>query len=237
MRTINLIALGAGVICLLLGSPLAYQEGNPPGSTKEGGATAGKGPTSAEQAGKTTTAKAELLSLQREAEAIEARHQALDAEIAAWSDEVGRWMKKNGITIDPARVVLSLTSRSYFLHASQHAGSGDPEYSHLEDQIKGIQEKRSKIEADWLDFLSRIPASIASTQVKTTETQRSFDYELGDSTIPIRGVSARQSCCRLSFTDVDGSHCYFVKTYCEKAGTNWRSRCMYLCIGPVVIHQ
>jgi hypothetical protein len=182
--------------------------------------------------------KAERLALQREAKAIEARHQALDAEIATWSDDVGRWIKNKGITIDPARVVLSLSSRSFFLHDSPHSGTsnGDPEYSHLEHQMKGIQAKRKEIESDWLHLLSRDRASIAKSHLKPAKTLQAFDFELGDSTIPIPGISARQNCCALTLPDGDVLHgCKLTEETCEKNGSKWHRVCSYSC-DPIVLY-
>ncbi len=52
MRKLNLILLGVIAICLLA-TPFALgQGGNPPASTKESGATSGKGMTAVEQTGK-----------------------------------------------------------------------------------------------------------------------------------------------------------------------------------------
>jgi len=235
MKNMKLTGLVLAATCLMVVPLARSQQANPPASTKESGNTSGK---AAEQTGKISAVKAERLALQREAEAIEARHQALDAEIAAWSENVGRWMKKNGITIDPARVVLSLSSRSFFLHESQHSGaaSGDPEYSHLEDQMKEIQAKRKKIEANWLDLISRDRASIAKNHLKAVETQRSFDFELGDSTIPIPGTSARQGCCPLTMAGQGKTlhGCKLTSETCEKQGTEWQLTCGYTC-DPVVL--
>jgi hypothetical protein len=239
MTRVHPIALVLVAACWVVIPPAWSQGSTPPTSTKGTGKTSGQGMTAAEQARKLSTIKAERLALQRKAEAIEARHQALDAEIAAWSENVARWIKNNGVTIDPARVVLSLSSRSFFLHESPHAGapSGDPEYSHLEDQMKEIQAKRKKIEANWLDLLSRDRASIVRSGLKPGETQQSFDFDLGDSTIPIPGVSARQRCCALTLPDGDILHgCKLVKEGCKKneGSKGWHLVCYYEC-DPIVL--
>jgi hypothetical protein len=49
MRRINLIALAVVAICLLAAPLACGQGGNPPASTKESGATSGKGMTAVEQ--------------------------------------------------------------------------------------------------------------------------------------------------------------------------------------------
>lgn len=239
MKSVKLTALALVATSLVVVPLASSQEANPPASTKESRNTPGKGKTATEQTGKISTLKAERLALQRKAEAIEARHQALDAEIAAWSENVGRWIKNNGITIDPARVVLSLSSRSFFLHQSQHSGAagGDPEYSHLEAQMKEIQSKRKEIEANWLDLMSRDRASIARNHLKPAETQQAFDFDLGDSTIPIPGVSARQRCCALTIPDGDILHgCKLTKEGCKKneGSKGWHLVCYYEC-DPIVL--
>jgi hypothetical protein len=222
--------------CLLV--VLAWgQEAKSPDRTKQ---TSGKGTAPTKQTGNISAVKAERLALEREAEAIEARHQALDAEIAAWSEEVGRWIKNKGITIDPARVVLSLSSRSFFLHESPHSGAsdGDPEYSHLEDQMKRIQARRKQIESDWLHLLSRDRASIARSHLKPAKTQQAFDFDLTDSTIPIPGVSARQRCCALTLPDGDILHgCKLTKEGCKKneGSPGWHHVCYYEC-DPIVLN-
>jgi len=233
MKSKKLTTLVLLAACLLVIRLAWSQEANPPDATKESKKTSGKGTIPTKQTGNISAIKAERLALQRDAEAIEARHQALDAEIAAWSEDVGRWIKNNGITIDPARVVLSLSSRSFFLHDSPHTGasSGDPEYSHLEDQMKGIQAKRKEIESDWLRLLSRDRASIAKNHLKPAKTERAFDFALGDSTIPIPGISARQSCCSLT---IGGRHCKLTGETCEKVGSEWHLVCHYTC-DPIVL--
>jgi hypothetical protein len=239
MKRVNPTAMVLVAACLVV-VPLSWsQEAKSPADTKESGKTSGKGMTATEQARKISAIKAERLALRRQAEAIEARHQALDAEIAAWSENVDRWIKSNGITIDPARVVLSLSSRSFFLHESPHAGvsSGDPEYSHLEAQMTEIQAKRKKIEGDWLDLLSRDRASIVRSGLKPAETQQSFDFDLGDSTIPIPGISARQRCCALTLPDGDILHgCKLTKEGCAKneGSKGWHLVCYYEC-DPIVL--
>ena len=176
----------------------------------------------------------ERIALWKEAEAIEARHEAQDTEIAAWSESVGAWAKKNQITIDPAQLVLSLSSRSYFLH-QPHPGDitqTDPEYEHLEDQMKQIQAKRGKIEADWQDLLTRDKASIDKTGLKPVESRQPFEYNFGDSTIPIPGVTARSKCCRLTTTLPGETGCKLVGEFCVKpttAGGKWRVWCLYVC--------
>lgn len=185
--------------------------------------------TSATQQTKSSSElKAERAALQQDAEAIEARHVALDKEIAAWSENVARWMKEQNITIDPAQVVLSLSSRSYFLHEPKHSeAASDSGYSRLEDQMKEIQEKRRKIEADWLDVLSRYGVWVAKNHVKTFELQRSFDFNIGDSTIPLPGVSARQGCCPLT---LPGHTCLEPSEFCVRKGkTGWERVCLYIC--------
>jgi hypothetical protein len=176
----------------------------------------------------------ERVALWKEAEAIEARHQALDTEIAAWSESVGAWAKKNAITIDPGRLVLSLSSRSYFLHQPHPPGTTetDPEYAHLEDQMKEIQAKQRQIEADWQDLLTRDRASIDRTGLKPVEARQPFEYDFGDSTIPIPGVSARATCCRLTTTVPGETGCKLASEFCLKpttAGGKWRVWCMYVC--------
>jgi hypothetical protein len=176
---------------------------------------------------------AERAALWKDAEALEARHQALDNQIAAWSESVGAWAKKNAITADPARLVLSLSSRSYFLH-QPHQGTTetDPEYAHLEDQMKEIQAKRRQIEADWQDLLMRDRASIDRTGSKPVEVQRTFEYDYGDSTIPIPGVSARQGCCSLTTTVPGETGCKLSFETCVKpstAGGKWTRWCVYVC--------
>jgi hypothetical protein len=233
VKSVKLTALVFLATCLVV-VPLTWsQEANAPASAKRSGKASGKGTTDVER----KKIKAKRLALQREAEAIETRHQALDAEIAAWSENVGRWIKKNEINIDPARVVFSLSSRSFFLHDSRHSASGDPEYSHLEGQMKEIQAKRRKIEANWLDLMSRDRASIARHRLKPAETKEAFDFELGDSTIPIPGVSARQKCCALTLPDGDILRgCKLTKETCEKneTGKGWHLVCHYEC-DPIVL--
>jgi hypothetical protein len=233
-KLITLVLLATGFAVVTLASS---QEANPPQATKESKKASGKGSTPAKQTGDLTAIKAERLALQRDAEAMETRHQALDAEIAAWSEEVGRWIKKNKITIDPASVVLSLSSRSFFLHDSAHSGSsGDPDYAHLEDQMKAIQAKRKEIESDWLRLLSRDRASIAKSHLKPAKTQQTFDFGFGDSTIPIPGVSARQNCCSLTLPGQGATlhGCKLTGESCEKAGSKWHHVCSYTC-DPIVL--
>ena len=182
---------------------------------------------------------AERLALQKEAEALDARHHALDEEVAAWSANVDRWMKKNAIDVDPARVVHSLSSRSYFMHESQHAASGDPEYAHLEDQMQEIQKKRKEIEASWLELRSRDRASLARMGMQPKELQRSIPFEFGDPTVPIPGVSARQRCCSLTIRDESGllTGCKLTSESCRKddpPGKGWHLVCNYEC-DPIVI--
>jgi hypothetical protein len=239
MKSLKLTALVLVATCLVVIALAWSQQANPPASTKKSGKTSGPGMPATEQTGKISALKAERLALQRQAEALEARHQTLDAEIAAWSANVGRWIKNNGITIDPARVVLSLSSRSFFLHESPHAGalSGNPEYSRLEDQMKEIQARRKKLEANWLDLLSRDRASIIRSGLKPAETQQSFDFDLGDSTIPVPGISARQRCCALTLPDGDILHgCKLTKEGCAKneGSKGWHLVCYYEC-DPIVL--
>jgi len=239
MKSAKLITLVLLTACLLLIRLAWSQEANPPEATKESKKASGKGTTPTKQTGDLTAIKAERLALQKDAEAIEARHQALDSEIAVWSEDVGRWIKNNGITIDPAKVVLSLSSRSFFLHDSAHTGAsnGDPEYSHLEDQMKGIQGKRKEIESDWLHLLSRDRASIAKSHLKPAMTQQAFDFGLGDSTIPIPGISARQGCCSLTLPGQGSTlhGCKLTGETCEKNGSKWRRVCHYTC-DPIILH-
>lgn len=236
MKSAKLTTLALVAACLLV-VPAWGQEAKSPGGTKE---TSGKGTAPTRQKGTISAVKAERLALEREAEAIEARHQALDAEIAAWSEDVGRWIKNNGITIDPARVVLSLSSRSFFLHDSPHPGasSGDPEYSRLEDRMKGIQAKRKAIESDWLHLLSRDRASIARSHLKPAATEQAFDFDPADSTIPIPGTSARQRCCALTLPAGDILHgCKLTKEGCAKneGSRGWHHVCYYQC-DPIVLN-
>jgi hypothetical protein len=181
----------------------------------------------------------ERIALWNEAEAIEARHQSLDNEIAAWSESLGAWARKNAITIDPARLVLSLSSRSYFLHQPHPPSTTetDPEYAHLEDQMKEIQAKQRQIEADWQALLARDRASNDRAGVKPVEVQRTFEYDFGDSTIPIPGVSARQSCCSLTATFPGETGCKLLLEYCQKpstAGGKWQRVCWYICDPKVI---
>jgi hypothetical protein len=148
-------------------------------------------------------------------------------------------MKKNGVTIDPAKVVLSLSSRSYFLHDSPHPGaqSGDPEYSHLEAQMKEIQAKRKAIESDWLRLLSRDRASLAKSHLKAEKTEKSIDFDLGDSTIPIPGISARARCCALTLPDFDIFRgCKLTGESCAKntGSSGWHLVCEYTC-DPIML--
>ena len=184
---------------------------------------------------------AERLALQREAEALAARHHALDEEIAAWSGNLERWMKANAIDVEPARVVLSLASRSFFLHESQHAGAAgaDPEYAHLEDQMKEIERKRKEIEASWLELRARDRASLGRMNLQPREIQRSFPFEFGDSTIPIPGVSARARCCPLTINEEGGllTGCKLKSETCRKEDApkkGWKLVCSYEC-DPIVI--
>ena len=175
-------------------------------------------------------------ALQKEAKAIEARHTALDEEIAAWSQSVGAWIKGNDVRIDPAQVVLSLSSQSFFLHDPQHGAAKDAAYAHLEDQWKQIQAKRHAIEADWSTLLARTRTANERAAIKSTTHEEAFDFELGDSTIPIPGVAARASCCRLTL-DIPslGTSCRFVKETCEKnADKTWHRVCHYEC-DPIVL--
>jgi hypothetical protein len=233
MKAVSLLS-----VALLLVVSLAWsQEANRPAKAQQSGPTSGKAKSGAGQTARISAFKAERLALERKAQAIEARHHALDDEIAAWSESLSKWMKKNDVTIDPARVVLSLSSRSYLLHESQHARSGDPEYSRLEDQMKEIQEKRRNIDADWLKLIARDKASLARSRLKPAETQQTFDFDFGDSTIPIPGVSARQRCCALSFPDGDILHgCKLTKESCAKneGSKGWHLVCEYKC-DPIVL--
>jgi len=176
----------------------------------------------------------ERIALWKEAESIENRHQAVDNEIAAWSESLGAWAKKNATSIDPARLVLSLSSRSYFLHQPHPPGTTqtDAEYAQLEDQMKDIQTKQQQIEADWQGLLTRDRASIDRTGLKPKEVRQSFDYDFGDPTIPIPGVSARARCCSLT-TKVPGeTGCKLASEFCVKsatAGGKWQVWCMYVC--------
>jgi hypothetical protein len=179
---------------------------------------------------------AERLAVQKEAEALQARHHALDEEIAAWSGNVGEWIKTNGIGLDPARVVLALSSRSFFLHEPQHAASGDAEYSRLEDQMQDIQAKRRAIESEWLELKSRDRASLQRMGLKPKEMQQEFAFEQGDSTIPIPGVSARQRCCPLTWPNDVFTGCKLTKETCRRdtATKQWRLVCHYEC-DPIVL--
>jgi hypothetical protein len=180
----------------------------------------------------------ERAALQKEAKALDARHATLDDEVAGWSESVGRWIKENNVSIDPAQIVLSLSSQSFFLHEPQHtqgAGAG-PGYAHLEEQWKQIQTKRRAIEADWSSLLSRSRAANERAGIKSTGHEQSFDIGLGDSTIPIPGVSARASCCRLTIDlPALGTTCRFVKERCERVDNKtWRRVCEYEC-DPIVL--
>ena len=177
--------------------------------------------------------------LQKEAKAIESRHMALDNEIAAWSESVGRFMKDDAVDLDPARVVLALSSRSFFLHQTQHhgAGSDHPAYAHLEDQMKDIQTKRKAIEADWLTLLSRVETTNQRAGIKSTTHEESFDVGLGDPTIPIPGVSVRANCCPLVLDLPQlGTTCRNTGEHCAPGPqkNTWRRVCEYLC-DPIFI--
>jgi hypothetical protein len=180
---------------------------------------------------------AERIALQKEAEALQVRHHTLDEEVAAWSDSVGRWIRANGVGLDPARVVLALSSRSFFLHETQHGdGSGDPEYSRLEDQMKVIQEKRRAIETEWLALKARDRASLERMGQKPKETMLELPFEQGDSTIPIPGVSARQRCCPLTLPNDIFTGCKLKSETCARdtATKKWVLRCNYEC-DPIVL--
>lgn len=184
-----------------------------------------------------STLNAERDALWKEAEAVEARHMALDTQIAAWSDAVGAWAKQNAPDVDPARVVLALSSRSYFLHTSHPPDSADTDavYVHLEDQMKEIQDTRSKIEADWRDLIARDRAWFDRAGQKPIEHRLTFDYEFGDSTIPIPGVSARQGCCKLTTTIPGETNCKLIGEWCEKlANGKWKRNCLYMCSVKVI---
>jgi hypothetical protein len=170
--------------------------------------------------------------LWKEAEAIAARHAAFDSRIATWSEAVGAWAKQNAADIDPARIVLALSSRSYFLHARHSSDTADTDaaYVHLEDQMKEIQETRSRIDADWRDLITRDRAWFARAGQKPVEHQVTFDYEFGDSTIPIPGVSARQSCCSLTTKIPGETNCKLNSEFCVKpANRKWKRVCVYIC--------
>lgn len=163
----------------------------------------------------------------------------LDEEIAAWSEGVGRWIRASNVSLDPARVVLALSSRSYLLHESmQHGASGDPEYSHLEDQMQEIQSKRRAIDADWLALKARDRASLDRMGQQPKVTRLELPFEQGDSTIPIPGVSARQRCCPLTTGSLDGTitGCKLTKESCRKDTPNkkWVLVCHYEC-DPIVL--
>jgi hypothetical protein len=177
-------------------------------------------------------------ALQKEAKAIEARHVALDNEIAAWSEGVGRWVKENDVRIDPAQVILSLSSQSFFLHDPQHGAAGDAAYSHLEEQWKQIQARRQTIEADWSNLLSRNRAANERAGIKSTTHEEAFDFALGDSTIPVPGVAARASCCRLTIDLPSlGTTCRLVKETCTRnADKTWHRVCHYEC-DPIVLEM
>jgi hypothetical protein len=231
MKNVRCIVFVLVAACSIIFPRSWSQEANPPAGTKQGSKSPEKGTTATDQSGKTTI-KAERVALQREAEAIEARHMALDAEIASWSDNLGRWIREHEISNDPAQVVLSLSSRSYFLHQSKHSdgAGGDSGYSQLEDQMKDIQTKRKHIEADWVELLSRDRASIAMNHVKTAEKVQSFDFDFGDSTIPIPGISARQRCCPLTPRDSPAANCKLVGEWCSQGtGKRWVLNCLYIC--------
>ena len=174
--------------------------------------------------------KAERLALQKQAVAIEARHMALDEEIAAWSAEVGRWIEENGVTVDPARLVLSLEARSYFRHEMQHGG-GDPGYAHLEAGMKEIQAKRKALEADWLALLDSEAASVKRHGTTLTSKQDTLDFELGDPTVPIPGVSARARCCPLT-----AGGCWYTGEHCAPGPqkNTWHRVCEYEC-DPIIL--
>jgi hypothetical protein len=176
----------------------------------------------------------ERLALSKEAGAIEARHQLVDAQIASWSQAVGAWATKNNVTVDPARLVLSLASRSYFLHQPHPADmpNMDPEYAHLEDEMKDIHAKQRQIEVDWKSLLERDRASIERTGLKRVEHRQSFDFDVGDSTIPIPGVAARSKCCPLTTSVPGQTGCKLVEEFCVKpvtSGGKWTVWCMYTC--------
>jgi len=181
---------------------------------------------------------AERAALWKEAEAIEARHQALDNEIAAWSESIGAWAQKNAVTTDPARLVLSLSSRSYFLHQPPppDAGNTDPEYAQLEHGMKEIQANQRRIEADWQALLTRDRASMDRGGLKPVERRESIEFDFGDPTIPIPGVSARARCCALTKT-IDGENCKLNSEFCATPATKggkWRHMCVYICVQPIL---
>jgi hypothetical protein len=182
--------------------------------------------------GSASRLNAERDALQREAEAISARHQALDDQISAWSESVGVWAKLNAPDVDPARLVLSLTSRSYFLHTAHQPATGDTDtaYVRLETEMKDIQEKRSRIETEWRDLIRRDRAWFDRAGQKPIEKQVSFDYEFGDSTVPIPGVSARQRCCSLTTKIPGETNCKLIDEFCAKdAKGKWKRVCVYIC--------
>ena len=233
MKAMKLVVILAAASSIVLPSAWS-QEADPTGGTKQSKEPSANVKDAAKQSEASSKLKIQRAALQREAEAIEARHAALDQEIAAWSENLGRWIKEQNIAIDPAQVVLSLSSRSYFLHEAKHSeNASDAAYSRFEDQMKEIQEKRKKMEADWLDVLSRYGLWVARNHVKTFELQRSFDFNFGDSTIPIPGISARQGCCPLT---IPGHDCLQPSEFCVRKGkTGWERRCLYVCdivLGP-----
>jgi hypothetical protein len=181
----------------------------------------------------------ERAALQNEAKAIEARHVALDKEIATWSENVGRFMKEGNVEIDPARVVLGLSSRSFFLHETQHhpEGSAEPAYAQLEDQMKDIQTKRKAIETDWLALLARVEAANQRAGIKSTTHEESFTTNIGDPTIPIPGVSARATCCKLVIDLPSlGTTCRNTGEHCAPGPqkNTWVHVCEYLC-DPIIL--
>jgi hypothetical protein len=182
--------------------------------------------------GSASKLNAERDALQREAEAISARHQALDDQIAAWSESVGVWAKQNAPDADPARLVLSLSSRSYFLHTAHQTAAGDTDaaYVRLETEMKDIQERRSRVETEWKDLIRRDRAWFDRAGQKPREQQVSFTYGFGDPTVPIPGVSARQRCCSLTTKIPGETNCKLIDEFCAKdAKGTWKRVCVYIC--------
>jgi hypothetical protein len=182
--------------------------------------------------GSASKLNAERDVLQREAEAISTRHQALDDQIATWSESVGAWAKQSAPDVDAARLVLSLTSRSYFLHTAHQPATGDTDaaYIRLETEMKDIQDKRSRIETEWKDLIRRDRAWFDRAGQKPREQQVSFTYGVGDPTVPIPGVAARQRCCSLTAKIPGETNCKLIDEFCAKdAKGTWKRVCVYIC--------
>jgi ketosteroid isomerase-like protein len=86
MKSVYLIVLALVAISLLLVLPAWSQGGNPPASTKESGATSGRGMTPVEQGGKSTAASVEeelkKLETDRAAAVVKADITTLEAQTA-----------------------------------------------------------------------------------------------------------------------------------------------------------